>query len=454
MKKKALSQAVLDKIVTARRQVLNTLSGDASDLRDALVALFDELANSETEFDINQFKSEIEAIVAKYGDVPEATANAIAKASENLLKRIQNALPASEKLSAKVKNQVAAAILRSHDKVDAKNRVAEALTANGITGLEFEAAVDYVIDWKIEDLNPLFAKLHRTMISKFFYGEIDLSDAEQIAHGWDKTADYAKLVEELQAQSKKIDTAYVYKRQQFAFEDLDEIEEAGQLTQFLNMISKELDLMIVNAIVITILVGDKVNTGKDRITTFETIGSKTASDLFTTVVSSTDAELAEYLQEIGVGEGTPAVSARLAALRYTRDKIHNPYGKDVVAVMSRGVLSSISPRLVAAGGDFTFRSKEEIAAELGVDDIYLTDVLPASLAQGEADAAGVIFMIPDGYWYKEKKAIDVAYPTYEHNVQNIQKERNIGGKIHDLLSTSVYVVKGSGAASSAKKGGK
>ena len=449
MKKKALSNAVIDKIIAARRVVKNTLSGDASDLRDALVALFDELENAETDFDINQFKSEIETVVAKFSDVPEATANAIAQACESLYKRVTNTLPADERLTPKVKNAIAAAIFRSHDKVDAKNKVGDVLVANGITGLEFESAVDYVIDWKIEDLNPLFAKFRRTLIATFFYGDIDYTDVEQVAHGWKKDNQYAKLIQELKASKKKIDAAYVYKRQQFAFEDLDEIEEAGQLTQFLNMISRELDLQIINGIVIAILVGDKINAPKDRISSFETIGTKTTSDLFTTVVKSDDADLAAYLTSIGASSA-PAVSRRLAALRWTRDHIHNPNGKEVVAVMSRGVLSSLSPRVVAAGGDFVFRTKEEVAAELGVDDIFLTDVMPASLAAGETDAAGVVFIIPDGYWYKEKKAIDVAYPTYENNVQNIQNERNIGGKIHDLLSTAVYVVKGNGKASSSK----
>lgn len=439
MKKKALSNAVLDKIKAARRSVMNTLSGDASDLRDALVALFDELEASEEEFDINQFKSEIEAIVAKYGDVPEATANAIAKAAEGVLARIKNAMPASEKLSPAVKNQIAAAILKSHDKVDAKNSVNAVLTKNGIEGLSFEASVDYVIDWKIEDLNPLFAKLHKTMISKFFYGEIDFAQVNQFAHQWRKTNNYDKLIQELTTRPKAIDTDYIYKRQQFAFKDLDEIEEAGQLTQFLQMISRELDLVIVNAIVIAILVGDTTNTNDDVISVFETIGIKTTSDLFTTVVGSGDTNLAAYLTSIGASSA-PAVSQSMAALRYTRDKIYNPYGKEVVAVMSRGVLSELSPRIVAAGGDFVFRSKEEVAAELGVDDIYLTDVMPATLTPGSAAKAAVVFMIPDGYWYKEKKAISVAYPTYERNAQNIQKERNIGGKIHDLLSTAVYRV--------------
>ncbi len=439
MKKKVYSEAIINKMIALKKSVMNTLSGDAAQLRDDLVALFDELASREEEFDINQFKSEIETIVAKYSDVPEATADAIAKAVARIENRLSSAV--KQEMSPAAKNALAAAILKAHDKVDAINKAKEAAVANGISGLSFEAVVDYVVDWKIEDLNPLFSKLHRTLIEKFFYGEIDLTQAAQIAHGWNKANDYEKLVQELTVSAKTIVTDYVYKRQQVAFVDLDKIEEAGQLSQFLAMISKELDLMIVNACVIALLIGDQVNTGNNKVVTFETIGTKTTSDLFTTVVKNDDADLAAYFTTIGASSA-PAVSQRLAVLRYVRDKIHNPQGKEVVAVMSRGVLSSLSPRVVAAGGDFVFRTKEEIAAELGVDDIYLTDVMPADMDQ-HAGAANVpvIFMIPDGYWYKEAKSIDVAYPKYENNVQNLQKERNIGGKIHDLLSTAIYYIK-------------
>ena len=442
MKRKVYSEQIINRLMTAKQKVQNTLSGDASELRDALVALFDELANREEELDINQFKSEIEKIVAEYSDVPAATADAITKAIENAVKRVQNAIPASEKMTAKAKNAIAAAILKAHDKVDAVNKANAVAVENGISGLEFEAVVDYVVDWKIEDLNPLFAKLHKTLINKFFYGEIDLKQAAQIAHGWQKTNEGEKLIQQLTANKKSITTDYVYKRQQVAFKDLDDIEQAGQLAQFLSMISKELDLMIVNACVIALLIGDQVNDADNKVRTFETIGTKTTSDLFTTVVADDDADLSAYMTAIDASSA-PQVSQRLAALKYTRDKIHNPNGKEIVAVMSRGVLSSLSPRVVAAGGDFVFRTKEEIAAELGVDDIYLTDVMPATMEQGEANSVPVIFMIPDGYWYKEDKAIDVAYSQYENNVQNLQKERNIGGAIHDLLSTSIYLVKGS-----------
>lgn len=437
MKKKKLSAEVINKIAVVKRQVINTLSGDASELRDALLALFDELANQEEELDINQFKSEIEQIVAQYSDVPEATANAIAKATENVLKRINSFMPADSQLTPKVKNEIVSAIFRSRDKINVQDNIEAVLVKNGITGLSFDGLTDYVITWKVADLNPLFAKLHPTMFTKFFYGEIDIKAAAQAAAQWDRTlannSSVEKLVQRLTVSAKKLTTDYIYKRQQFALADLDDIEAAGQLTEFLAMVSKELDIMIVNAIVMTILIGDQAHGSNDSITTFEEVGTKSASDPFTTVIYQNNGNLAQYLNEIGVTPSTPQPSVRMATLQYVRNCIYNPQGKEVVAIMNRNTFNTLTPRLLASGGDFVFRTKEEVASELGVDDIILLDILP-----DWANPSSVIFMIPDGYHYKEVKTLDVAYPSYEKNVQNIQKERNMGGAIHDLYSTAVY----------------
>ena len=63
--------------------------------------------------------------------------------------------------------------------------------------------------------------------------------------------------------------------------------------------------------------------------------------------------------------------------------------------------------------------------------------MPVSAIRSVFLPAREIVMLPDGYWYNEKNAISVAYPKYEENVMNYQKERNIGGAIHDLFSTAV-----------------
>ena len=69
--------------------------------------------------------------------------------------------------------------------------------------------------------------------------------------------------------------------------------------------------------------------------------------------------------------------------------------------------------------------------DTGVTNIYVTDIIKG------LSGLHAICIIPDGYWYKEKNTISVSWPSYEDNRLNYMKERNIGGKIHDLLSTAV-----------------
>ena len=113
------------------------------------------------------------------------------------------------------------------------------------------------------------------------------------------------------------------------------------------------------------------------------------------------------------------------------DEVKNPNGRRKVLVLSQTLLTVLSKFLYAAGGSVAYKSKEEMAGTFGVDEIYTTDVLEL-----ETGLHAICF-IPEGYWYNEKKAIDVAYPTYEKNVMNYQKERNCGGAIHDLFSSAV-----------------
>ena len=95
------------------------------------------------------------------------------------------------------------------------------------------------------------------------------------------------------------------------------------------------------------------------------------------------------------------------------------------------MLSQISEFKYSGTGTIMYRSTDEVAKQLGVDEVILCDLLDP-----EEGIYGIV-MLPDGYWYNEKNAISVAYPKYEENVMNYQKERNIGGAIHDLFSTAV-----------------
>lgn len=398
-------------LAAIKRRVANAFSEKGQEAADAIRALIDELESAEVEVDETALAEKIQEVLANAEPntkTEEAIANAIAKRMQAITDTV-----GAKNLSAAVKNQISAAILRAASKEEVKNAVNAVLVKNDVTGLTFEDVVDYAVVESWGDLNPIFKQLHKTFFTKFFYNGQDVKTATLLAKQWDKSGETEKKIQEIAVTGKQILTKYIYKRQRAAQEDLDEIEKAGGLTNFLRFINEELDRMIVNTIVMAILIGDNVNELADRVTTFETIGSKNASDLFTKVLNP---------------EGE---TVTLKDFRRACDAVKNPNGKRKVAILSTSMLSQISEFKYSSTGTIMYRSTDEVAKQLGVDEVILCDLLDP-----EEGIYGIV-MLPDGYWYNEKNAISVAYPKYEENVMNYQKERNIGGAIHDLFSTAV-----------------
>ena len=411
MKKKMVYLKEWINLTAIKRRVANAFSEKGQEAADAIRALIDELESAEVEVDETALAEKIQEVLANAEPntkTEEAIANAIAKRMQAITDTV-----GAKNLSAAVKNQISAAILRAASKEEVKNAVNAVLVKNDVTGLTFEDVVDYAVVESWGDLNPIFKQLHKTFFTKFFYNGQDVKTATLLAKQWDKSGDTEKKIQEIAVTGKQILTKYIYKRQRAAQEDLDEIEKAGGLTNFLRFINEELDRMIVNTIVMAILIGDNVNELADRVTTFETIGSKNVSDLFTKVLNP---------------EGD---TVTLKDFRRACDAVKNPNGKRKVAILSTSMLSQISEFKYSGTGTIMYRSTDEVAKQLGVDEVILCDLLDP-----EEGIYGIV-MLPDGYWYNEKNAISVAYPKYEENVMNYQKERNIGGAIHDLFSTAV-----------------
>lgn len=411
MKKKMVYLKEWINLSAIKRRVANAFSEKGQEAADAIRALIDELESAEVEVDETALAEKIQEVLANAEPntkTEEAIANAIAKRMQAITDTV-----GAKNLSASVKNQISAAILRAASKEEVKNAVNAVLVKNDVTGLTFEDVVDYAVVESWGDLNPIFKQLHKTFFTKFFYNGQDVKTATLLAKQWDKSGDTEKKIQEIAVTGKQILTKYIYKRQRAAQEDLDEIEKAGGLTNFLRFINEELDRMIVNTIVMAILIGDNVNELADRVTTFETIGSKNVSDLFTKVLNP---------------EGD---TVTLKDFRRACDAVKNPNGKRKVAILSTSMLSQISEFKYSGTGTIMYRSTDEVAKQLGVDEVILCDLLDP-----EEGIYGIV-MLPDGYWYNEKNAISVAYPKYEENVMNYQKERNIGGAIHDLFSTAV-----------------
>ena len=396
------------KIANAKKQIKNELTEDAAELRRSLLELLDELDNAQVEVDEAELASRVREMIDAYNredsnEVPAAVANAIAAK----FKALQDSMPKSDKMTPAIKNQVAAAILRSKGREAISDAVNAVMVKNGITGLTFNDVIDFAINDNWGDSDELFAALKKVRFSKFFYTSDDFNDSDLVAHGWVKTSENEKVIQQLTVNGKTIPTQYIYKRQQIAFEDLDDIEESGSTATFLRWLDEELDRQIVNSIV-AVMLGD--TTHFTDITTIESLLGTGATDVFRTAVTVTD-----------------ATAITFSEARSIADAVRTGIGAKWM-VMTQAQLTALAKFKYASGGDDIFRSKEEVAAMLGVDRIYVTD-----------KATAVVCFVPSEYWVKEKNAMQVSYPKYEFNVMNYQRERNIGGAVHGLKTVAFGV---------------
>ena len=395
------------KFRTLKKRVSDAFSTEGQDAANAIRDLIDELEAAEVEIDERELANRVTELIREFNgnaeeDVPAAVANAIAAK----FRELQNTMPVSDKLTPAVKNQISAAILRARNKHEVEDAVKAVLTKNGISGLSFEETVDYAIAENWGDSNKLFAALRKTPFSKFFYSSQDKDAAEVIAHGWDKTSETEKEIQAVVLSGKTIQTQYIYKRQQIAQEDLDDMREVNGETNFLRWLNNELDRQIVNTIV-GILVGGIVSAD---ITTIETLPGLGTSDAFRTAVTNS----AQAVTDLTIVD-----------IRKLADAVSNPNGKAKWLIIDQSTLTQISAFVYASGGDTTYHRIEDLKGMLGIDEIYVTSF-----------ASVPIVFLPDGYWLKEKNTISVSYPKWEENVMNYQKERNMGGGIHDLKSVA------------------
>lgn len=409
MKKKLIQvKDFADKMDAIKRRVKNAFSEEGAEAAAAIRDLIDELENAEIEIDERELVARIEEVIRAFnGRLDEEIPANVAEEIANRIKAMENTLPVSDKLTPAVKNQVAAAILRAKGREGVKDAVNGVMVKNGITGLTFNDTIDFAINDNWSNSDELFAAIKKVNFSKFFYTNQDFNDADVVAHGWAKNSETEKEIQALVVQGKTITTQYIYKRQQVAFEDLDDIEESGDTATFLRWLDEELDRQIINAI-IAVMLGD--TTHFTDITTIEPLVGTGVTDVFRTAVTVTNPAAITFTEARSIVDAV--VAGRGAKW----------------LVMTQAQLTALAKFKYASGGDDIFRSKEEVAAMLGVDRIYVTD-----------KAIGVVCFIPEEYWFKEKASMQVSYPKYEFNAMNYQRERNCGAAVHGLKSVAFGV---------------
>lgn len=405
------------------REILksNTLSETARQLFDEFVAAVDALAEDAAEHNETSIKDEFEKVAAKYATTEEV-ANMIAKVRESIANDARKNVSVADKFTPQVKNAIVQAFATSRDKREVMNKLQEIAKENGIelkkrkndvSGLTYQGMVDYAIAIKQDESDEIYDALYKTPVSKIFFAELDDTNPEEIAKQWTKNpgANVVKDVQALAAEGKEMTTANVYKMQRIANEDLDDAAEVGQEGALIGTITAELRKAVKAGIVRAILIGDDVNPEGKKITKFETIGTKAATDLFTTVLNP---EVAGQVSIIDLARAAEAVKTERKWL-----------------FLSPALDLALREYVYATGGTPMLMSREELAAKIGVDRIFKKDYL--------AGVSGLhaIILDPDQYWVKEKKETDVAFPQYERNARGFLYELNAGGIIRGLKSTAV-----------------
>lgn len=391
-----------------KKKVNDSFTEEGARAAAAIRDLIDEIENSEVEVDEKEFARQVIEIVNGSGEVPEAVANAIAKKFKEVKDAVQDP---KNQLTQKVKNQIAAAIMTSRGRDDVKNAVDKVLVENGISGLTFEETVDFAIVENWGSSNRLFAALRRSPITKFFYSTDDVDASGVIAHEWAKTSESEKIAQAINALSKTINTKIIYKRLPVDQEDLMDMRDAGDEANFLRWVDDELDRQIVNTIVGTMLGTITTAINVNGVTVWEPLMGAGISDAFRTAVSTS---------------ATAKSQLTLADFRKAADAVSTD-GKAKWLVIDKATLTQIAEFTYASGGSTTYLSIDELKGHIGVDEIFVTNL-----------ADEPIIFVPDGYWWKDKGTIDVAYPTWEFNKMNYQKERKCGGAVHDLKSVAFF----------------
>ena len=414
-----MKKKYLQNLVTKMKKVANSLTEDARAQWDEMVQAVEELEQDEDEHDITSLNDRLAAIEGKYAQQNEEIANRIQQVRNELLSTVNSHKSVQDKFTQEVRKQVANAImnsrglqntLRAIDEIAVANGI-EIRKKNGVSGLSYAEFIDYALQLKQENNDEIFDALYKTNRSKFFYGELDPTNPKNIAKQWTKGSETPKEEQELALDGKSIQTAYIYKLQALANEDLDDAREAGQEAELLRDIREELMRAVKGLAVRAIMVGDTYNPNGSKITVFETIGAKTATDLFTTVVNPAAAN-----------------TVTLADVRKTAAKVKT---ERKWAVMTEDLKLQLSTRVYAQGGTEFFFTDEELAAQLGVDRVIAKDFV------ADQNGLHVIVFDPNEYWVKEKNVIDTAFPEFRDNRQGYIYEINMGGAVHGLESSAV-----------------
>ena len=256
---------------------------NASEASQQIITLIQSLEESEVEVNLDNLKEEIMKLVEPelQQEVAEQVADAISK-----IEAKKEQKPTMDKKQ--IRNEFASTIMTARNRDEALKLAKDFVVKNGITftsGDFSNPIVDYNIVNKWEDNNELWNALNFTPVSKWFYTSQEWDDTYAKASLWTKGSTDPKAIQALTLNPIEISTAYVYKRQRYAQEDLDDIQEQGNLGQCIDWTTTELRKHVIDMILAAIL-------GEKSLSNFQSI--TTSQSTFTTVVAKSETVASSY----------------------------------------------------------------------------------------------------------------------------------------------------------------
>lgn len=385
------------------KEILNSISLTSGSLEGGLVSGF----VGSNFYDINEFwealnKTKFSKIIYTTAEFDDA--NVWTKASSNLYYQV---------------------VIQDYKWSEGVNELPEGAVDSGTKTNTHLRAADYQ-KWYHDD-NP---KYYQVIAKTIVWGEgsatvpgtvsgIKLDSALIEANVGKYYLDYSavkKTVESLTVTPQSLNTTLIYKKQQIAQEDIDDLNESGEYGEFINFVTNELKNSVETFIVGNIL-GGELSENNDYLDSYLyrfTIDG--VSDVFTTTIEKTQTSSSDY---------SYVTIDNLMDLSKSVKKHQTKW-----LVIHPEDLQGLFNLSYSGTGIYNFISKSNLADILDVDYIYSTPLI---------ERGKVICLDPSEYWVRIKREIEISYPVYDLNGLSFQYELNVGSKIHAPLSSAMLV---------------
>lgn len=299
------------------------------------------------------------------------------------------------------------------------------LAQNKITGLPTLTEVFPEIQTKFEKTSIL-SKLRKLgtqnlniPVSLQADDSIDVRAKGHVAYDGDGAA-VAKVDQILTLTPKSLTLGAIYKK--ISVPKLMSYQ-TGNVGQLMSWLANELIERIDNELQRVILIGDGRSAGTDKITSFETIGTKTAADAYT------------------VYKDTANALPTLADVRALIDQMDS--SKPITLYAHPAVITNMQAYQYAAGGAVSYITDDVLANQIGVAEIVRTKMLPGAVPAKKATAEKyplIIAFQPDSYGYIGSDLFSVDYEKWDYNQDVLMAEIFAGGGIIKPNASAVLKV--------------